>query len=475
MEGMLMLLDDLKQKIKKDEIEYLDLRFTDLLGKEQHVSIPVTSLDDNLLQHGKGIDGSSLSGWQDINHSDLSLKPELTALNPMDPFYRAKTLLLRCDVIDPTTGENYSLCPRVIAKNAEHYLKSTGIADSILFGPEPEFFIFDNVRWSTELNSAFYKVDSEEGIWNSSKSLDDKNFGHRPGIKGGYFPVPPVDSSQDIRSTISSHLAEMGIEVEAHHHEVATANQCEVATKCNTLVNKADELQLIKYVIQNVAHQFGKTATFMPKPLVGDNGSGMHCHQSLSLGGVNIFTGDSYAGLSKTALYYIGGIITHAKSLNALTNPTINSYKRLLPGFEAPVNVAYGFRNRSASIRIPYVSHPRQARIEVRFPDCMANPYLAFSAMMMAGLDGIMREIHPGDAVEDNLFDTHLLSHKDVPKLAVSLEDAMRALEKDYEYLLQGHVFTQAFLDSWFNLLNNDIQRAKPHVHPIEFEMYYSR
>lgn len=470
-----MSTQDILECIRNEKIEFLDLRFTDLSGKEHHVTVPAAAYGEDLERYGKGIDGSSIKGWQEINQSDLALKPSMDAKLVTDPFYRHPSLLVRCNVVDPVTNEFYALDPRHIASKAEQHLKATGIADQVLFGPEPEFFIFDDVRWDNQMGHVFYKIESNEAHWNSAQALEGGNAGHRPGIRGGYFPVPPVDSSQDIRSTISNTLQNMGIEVETHHHEVATANQCEVATKCNTLVQKADEMQLLKYVIQNVAHQYGKTATFMPKPMVGDNGSGMHCHQSLSLNGENLFAGNVYGGLSEMALYYIGGILHHAKALNALTNPTINSYRRLVPGFEAPVYLAYGFRNRSAAIRIPYTTHAKASRIEARFPDCMANPYLAFSAMLMAGLDGIERKLHPGDALEKNLYEMTAQEKKGIPTLAQSLEDAAIHLEQDHEFLLTGGVFNQGFMNTWLSFLYQDIQLMQQSVHPIEFSLYYSR
>ncbi|KTD16103.1 type I glutamate--ammonia ligase [Legionella jordanis] len=458
--------------IKEQDIKFADFRFTDTRGKEQHVTIPVSAIDEDLLDNGKMIDGSSIKGWQKIHQSDLALIPDLeTAV--LDPFYQDNTLIIRCDVVDPQTMLGYDRDPRSIAQRAEAYLQSTGIADKSLFGPEPEFFLFDDVRWETNLRGSFYKVDSLEGHWNSGEALAGGNIGHRPGVKGGYFPVPPVDSSQDIRSAISLTLEELGIFVEAHHHEVATA-QSEVATKFNTLRKKADEMQLIKYVVHNVAHNYGKTATFMPKPLVGDNGNGMHCHQSLVKDGINLFAGDQYAGLSDIALYYIGGIIKHARALNAFTNPATNSYKRLVPGFEAPVLLAYSARNRSAAIRIPHVSNPKGRRIEVRFPDPMANPYLAFSAMLMAGLDGIQKKIHPGQAMDKDLYDLPPEELVDVPTVCNSLDQAVYHLRQDQEFLTQGDVFSADFINSYIELRESEIAQVRSLVHPIEFELYYS-
>ena len=459
--------------IKEHEAKFIDLRFTDTRGKEQHITIPVSSIDDDFIENGKMIDGSSFKGWQKIHQSDLALLPDLSKILP-DPFYQDSTLFIHCNVVDPQTMLGYERCPRSLAQRAELYLQSTGIADQALFGPEPEFFIFDDVRWETTMHGSFYKIDSEEGHWNSGKSIEGGNIGHRPAIQGGYFPLPPIDSSQDIRSAICLTMESLGIVVEAHHHEVATGNQCEVATRFNTLTKKADELQIFKYVTRNVAHNYGKTATFMPKPLVGDNGSGMHCHQSLAKDGVNLFSGDQYAGLSEMALYYIGGIIKHARALNAFTNPGVNSYKRLVPGFEAPVLLAYSARNRSAAIRIPHVNNPKARRIEVRFPDPTANPYLAFSAMMMAGLDGIQKKIHPGQAIDKDLYDLPPEELKDVATVADSLEQAVESLENDHEFLLQGDVFSKDFIQSCIALRQADIMKVRSLVHPFEFEMYYS-
>lgn len=461
------------EAISEHEAKYIDLRFTDTRGKEQHITVPVSAMDDELIKNGKPIDGSSLCGWQEINESDLTLAPDLDSMF-LDPFYQDSTLVIRCNVQDPYTKTNYGRCPRSLAQRAEAYLESTGIATHALFGPEPEFFVFDDVRFKTDMSGAFYKIDSEEAHWNSGKKIEGGNTGHRPFIKGGYFPVPPVDSSHDIRSAICLTLESLKIPVEAHHHEVATANQCEVATRFNTLTKKADELQILKYVVHNVAHNYGKTATFMPKPLVGDNGNGMHCHQSLMKNGENLFAGNEYAGLSETALFYIGGIIKHARSLNAFTNPATNSYKRLVPGFEAPVLLAYSARNRSAAIRIPYCGNTKGRRIEVRFPDPMANPYLAFSAMMMAGLDGIQNKIHPGQAIDKNLYDLPAHELVDIKTVCNSLEQSLENLDKDKDYLLQGQVFTNDFIDSYMKLKEEEVERVRSLTHPYEFELYYS-
>lgn len=459
--------------LHKYDAKFIDLRFTDTRGKEQHITIHASALNADMIRHGKMFDGSSIQGWQHIHQSDLALIPDLSTAM-LDPFYQDPTVVIRCNVQDPMTKAPYDRCPRSLALRAEEYLRTTGIADEALFGPEPEFFIFDDVRWQSDMHGVFYNINSEEGHWNSGKKIDGGNIGHRPAVKGGYFPVPPVDSSQDIRSAMCLTLEELGISVEAHHHEVATANQCEIATLYNTLTKKADEMQILKYVVQNVAHNHGKTATFMPKPLVGDNGSGMHCHQSLVKDGVNIFSGNEYAGLSETALYYIGGIIHHARALNVFTNPGVNSYKRLVPGFEAPVLLAYSARNRSAAIRIPHVSNAKGRRIEVRFPDPLANPYLAFSAMMLAGLDGIVNQIHPGEAIDKDLYELPAEVLRGIPTIAPSLEDAIQHLEKDHDFLLAGGVFSQDFLQSCITLRQADIMRLKHLVHPMEFEMYYS-
>lgn len=459
--------------IEEHEVKFVDFRFTDTRGKEQHVSVPISAVDEATLTEGKMFDGSSINGWKGINESDMILMPDVSTA-VLDPFCDETTLNLRCDVIEPSTMSGYGRCPRSLAKRAEAHLKSTGIADVSYFGPEPEFFLFDDVRWQINMQGASYSIDSEEAAWNSGKKYEDGNTGHRPGIKGGYFPVPPVDSSQDIRAAMCLTLEQMGLVIEAHHHEVATANQNEIATRFNSLVRKADELQILKYVVHNVAHTYGKTATFMPKPIVGDNGSGMHCHQSLSKNGENLFAGNLYGGLSETALYYIGGIIKHARALNAFTNPGTNSYKRLVPGFEAPVMLAYSARNRSASIRIPYVPSPKGRRIEVRFPDPMANPYLAFSAMLMAGLDGIKNKIHPGDAMDKNLYDLPPEEARDIPTVCSSLEQALICLEKDAEFLLAGGVFTHDLINAYVELKMEEVTRLRMTTHPVEFELYYS-
>ena len=394
---------DVMQMVKDNDVKFVDFRFTDTRGKEQHVTVPVSHFDEDKFTSGHAFDGSSIAGWKGIEASDMLLMPDPNTAN-IDPFYDEPTLFMSCTVFEPSDMKAYDRDPRAIALRAEAYLKETGIGDTAFFGPEPEFFLFDDVRWNNEMGGCFVKIDDYEAPWNSGKEMDGGNKGHRPTVKGGYFPVPPVDSTQDLRAEISLVLESLGIPVEVFHHEVAGAGQNEIGTKFSTLVQRADWTILLKYVVQNVAHSYGKTATFMPKPIPGDNGSGMHVHQSIWKDGKNLFAGDGYAGLSETALYYIGGIIKHARALNAITNPGTNSYKRLVPGFEAPVKLAYSARNRSASIRIPFVANPKGHRIEARFPDPLANPYLCFAALMMAGLDGIQNKIHPGEAATKDLY-----------------------------------------------------------------------
>lgn len=459
--------------IKEQEVKFVDLRFTDTKGKEQHVSVPAHQIDEGFFEDGKMFDGSSIGGWKGINESDMVLMPDATTAL-LDPFTEETTLIIRCDILEPATMQGYDRDPRSIAKRAEEFLKSSGIADTVLFGPEPEFFIFDDVRFGNTMGGSFFKVDAEEAAWNSATEYEGGNKGHRPGVKGGYFPVAPVDSSQDLRSAMCLILEEMGQVVEAHHHEVATAGQNEIATRFNTMTKKADEVQVQKYVIHNVAHAYGKTVTFMPKPMFGDNGSGMHCHQSLAKDGVNLFAGDMYAGLSELALFYIGGIIKHAKAINAFANPTTNSYKRLVPGYEAPVMLAYSARNRSASIRIPLVPSPKARRIEVRFPDPAANPYLAFAAQLMAGLDGIINKIHPGEAMDKNLYDLPPEEEALIPTVSGSLEEALASLDADREFLTRGGVFTDDFIDSYLELKQVDVDRVRMTPHPVEYELYYS-
>ncbi len=468
-----MSVENALKMIKDNNAKFVDLRFTDTRGKEQHLSIPAKLIDERFFEDGKMFDGSSIAGWKGINESDMTLMPDPTTA-VLDPFFDEPTVNIRCDIIEPTTGLGYGRCPRSLAQRAEAYLKSTGIGDTAYFGPEPEFFVFDDVRWGSDMSGAFYKVDSEESSWNSEKVFEEGNIGHRPGVKGGYFPVPPVDSLQDVRSQMVLMMEAMGLQPEVHHHEVATAGQCEIGTRFNTLTRRADELQILKYVVHNVAHGFGKTATFMPKPLVGDNGNGMHVHQSLGKDGKNLFAGEGYAGLSELALFYIGGIIKHARALNAITNASTNSYKRLVPGFEAPVMLAYSARNRSASIRIPYDPSPKGRRLEVRFPDSTGNPYLAFAAMMMAGLDGIQNKIHPGESMDKDLYDLPPEEEAAIPKVCSSLDQALDALDSDREFLKAGGVFSDDLIDAYIGLKMQEVTRLRMTTHPVEFDMYYS-
>jgi L-glutamine synthetase (EC 6.3.1.2) len=459
--------------IKENEVRWVDLRFTDTKGKEQHVTIPSSYVDEDFFTTGQMFDGSSISGWKGINESDMILMPDDTT-SLLDPFTDEPTVILRCDIVEPSTGQGYERDPRSVAKRAEEYLKSTGLGDTAFFGPEPEFFVFDDIKWGQDMSGSFVKISSEEAAWSTGNDFSEGNMGHRPRVKGGYFPVPPVDSLHDIRAAMCNAMMQMGLDVEVHHHEVATAGQNEIGVKFNTLVKKADETQILKYCVHNVAHAYGKTATFMPKPVVGDNGSGMHCHQSFWKDGVNQFAGDGYAGLSETALFYIGGIIKHAKSLNAFTNPGTNSYKRLIPGFEAPVMLAYSARNRSASIRIPYVASPKGKRIEARFPDPIANPYLAFAAMLMAGLDGVKNKIHPGDAADKDLYDLPKEEADAIPQVCGSLREALSNLDEDREYLTAGGVFTDDMIDAYIELKMDDVHRVEHTTHPVEFDLYYS-
>ncbi|AAU36869.1 type I glutamate--ammonia ligase [[Mannheimia] succiniciproducens] len=462
--------------IEDNDVKFVLLRFTDIKGKEHGVSLPVNLVADELedfFEEGKMFDGSSVEGWKAINKADMLLMP-MPETAVIDPFAQITTLSIRCSVYEPNTMQSYDRDPRSIATRAENYLKSTGIADQALFGPEPEFFLFDDVRFSTEMNNVSYKIDDIEAAWNTNRKFEDGNNAYRPLKKGGYCAVAPIDNAHDIRSEMCLILEEMGLVIEAHHHEVATAGQNEIASKFNTLTLKADETQIYKYVVQNVALEYGKTACFMAKPFAGDNGSGMHCNMSLSKDGKNVFQGDKYAGLSETALYYIGGIIKHAKALNAFTNPTTNSYKRLVPGFEAPVLLAYSASNRSASIRIPAVTSPKAIRVEARFPDPLANPYLAFAALLMAGIDGIINKIHPGDAMDKNLYDLPPEELKEIPAVCSSLEEALDSLQADHEFLIQGGVFSKEFIDAFVAIKRKEVERVNMTPHPVEFEMYYA-
>ena len=459
--------------MKEHNAKWVDLRFTDTRGKEQHVTIPASEVDEEFFENGQMFDGSSISGWKGINESDMILMPD-DETPVLDPFTEEVTVNLRCDIIEPATMQGYERDPRSVAKRAEAYLASTGLGDTAFFGPEPEFFIFDSVKWKADISGASYSIESEEADWSTHADYEGGNTGHRPRVKGGYFPVPPIDSCYEIRTAMCGALEAMGQEVEVHHHEVATAGQNEIGVRFNTLVKKADEVQVLKYCVHNVAHMYGKTATFMPKPLVGDNGSGMHVHQSFWKDGENQFAGDGYAGLSETALYYIGGIIKHARAINAFANASTNSYKRLVPGFEAPVMLAYSARNRSASIRIPYVASPKGKRIEARFPDPTANPYLAFAAMLMAGLDGVKNKIHPGDPADKDLYDLPAEEAAAIPTVAETFEQALAALDEDRDFLKEGGVFTDDMIDAYIELKSEEVERLNMTTHPVEFDMYYS-
>ena len=460
------------KQIKDEEIRYVDLRFTDPRGRLQHVTFDIGMVDEDFLEEGTMFDGSSIAGWKAINESDMLLKPDLTTAY-IDPFYQQATLFLFCDVLNPDTGEPYNRDPRSMAKKALSYIQAAGVGDTVYFGPEAEFFVFDDVRWSTSAHDTSFSFDSIELPANTGKAYPEGNLGHRPGPKGGYFPVNPVDSGQDLRGEMLAVMGELGLEPEKHHHEVAPA-QHELGLKFADLLTMADRMQLYKYVIHNVAAAYGKSATFMPKPMFGDNGSGMHVHQSIWKGGKPLFAGDKYAGLSDMCLWYIGGVIKHAKAINAFANPTTNSYKRLVPGYEAPVKLAYSSRNRSASIRIPWVSSPKAKRLEVRFPDPMGNPYLTFVALLMAGLDGIENRIDPGPAMDKNLYDLPPQERKDVPEVCGSLREALDSLDKDRAFLKKGGVMDDDFIEAYIELKEAEVARLQLHPHPVEFDMYYS-
>ena len=458
--------------IKENDVKYVDFRFTDPRGKWQHTAQSIVTVDEDAFTDGIMFDGSSIAGWKDISQSDMCLVPDPDSA-VMDPFAAQASLILFCDVMEPTTGQPYERDPRSTARRAEAYLNQIGVGDTAFFGPELEFFVFDDVRYGASMNHTFYQIDEEEGPYNTGRIFEGGNIGHRPAIKGGYFPVPPVDSLSDLRAEMLTVLDSMGVETEKHHHEVAPS-QNELGINVATLVRQADNVQIYKYVVHSVAHSYGKTATFMPKPVMDDNGSGMHVHQSLWKGGKPLFAGSSYADLSEMALYYIGGIIKHAKAINAFTNPSTNSYKRLIPGFEAPVLLAYSARNRSAACRIPYATSPKGKRVEVRFPDPTANPYLAFTAMMMAGLDGIENKLHPGDPMDKNLYDLPPEELEDVPTVCHSLRQATNALNEDRDFLKKGDVFTDDQIDGYIDLKWEEIYRFEHTPHPIEFAMYYS-
>ncbi len=468
-----MSVENVEKLMQNHKIEFVDLRFSDMRGVQHHVTFPKSILDDTLFEEGKMFDASSMGGWKGIHDSDMVLMPDPSTAF-VDPFTADPTLVLTCDILEPTTMQSYGRDPRGIAKRAETFLKSSGIADQAFFGPEPEFFIFDSVRYANDMGHTFFHVDSEEAAWNSGREYAGGNTGYRPGVKGGYFPVAPLDSLHDIRAQMCKTLEQVGIEVEVHHHEVANAGQCEIGTKFSSLTRKADELQTMKYVIKNVAHRHGKTATFMPKPLVGDNGSGMHVHQSLAKAGVNLFTGDGYGGLSQMALWYIGGIFKHARAINAFANSSTNSYKRLVPGFEAPVMLAYSASNRSASCRIPYVANPKGRRVEMRFPDPMNSGYLIFSALMMAGLDGIRNQIDPGPPSDKDLYDLPPEEEKNIPTVCHSLDQALDALDVDRDFLKAGGVFSDDFIDAYIRLKMKEVTAFRAATHPLEYQMYYA-
>ena len=458
--------------IGDEGIKFVDVRFTDPRGKWQHLAMDAKAVNEDTFSDGIMFDGSSIAGWKAINESDMTLMPSPeTAV--MDPFSAQPTLIVFCDVLEPSTHEAYSRCPRSAAKRAEAYLVSSGVGDTAYFGPEAEFFVFDDVRYQVSMNHTGYMIDEGEGPYNSSREMEGGNIGHRPAVKGGYFPVPPVDSAADLRSEMITVMREMGVDTEKHHHEVAPS-QHELGMKFSTLCSIADQMQIYKYVVHNVAHSYGKTATFMPKPVMDDNGSGMHTHQSIWKDGKPLFAGSGYADLSDTCLYYIGGIMKHAKAINAFSNPLTNSYKRLIPGFEAPVLLAYSARNRSASCRIPFAPSANGKRIEIRFPDAGSNPYLAFAAMLMAGLDGIENKIHPGDPMDKDLYDLPPEELAEVPTVCGSLREALESLDADRAFLKKGGVFSDDQIDGYLELKWEEVFRFEHTPHPVEFDMYYS-
>ena len=463
---------DIRKMIEENDVEYIDVRFTDPRGKLQHLAMCEHAMDEDAFNEGILFDGSSIAGWKAINESDMLLVPDMdTAV--MDPFTAQPQLIIFCDVKDPTTGEFYSRDPRGTAKKAEQFVKDSGVGTDVFFGPEAEFFMFDDVRFSVEMNRSFFEFYSEEGPYASGDEMEGGNMGHRPGVKGGYFPVNPIDQSGDIRAEMTSTLLAMGVDMDKHHHEVAPS-QHELGMTFDHLTRVADKLQLYKYVVHNVAASYGKSATFMPKPVQGDNGTGMHCHQSIWKDGQPLFAGDKYAGLSQEALWYIGGVLKHAKALNAFTNPSTNSYKRLVPGFEAPVLLAYSARNRSASCRIPFGSSPKAKRMEIRFPDPTANPYLCFSAMLMAGLDGIKNKIDPGDPRDEDLYELSDEELQDIPTVCGSLREALDSLKADHDFLLEGGVFTKDQIEAYIDLKMEEVVEFEFAPHPVEFKMYYS-
>ena len=464
--------DTMLKTISDENVEYVDIRFTDPRGKLQHVTVMADQVDSDFIEEGFMFDGSSIAGWKSIEASDMKLMMD-TESAYVDPFYAEKTLCVHCSVVEPDTGEAYERDPRGTAEKAEAYLKSSGVGDVAYMGPEAEFFLFDNVKFSNDMNKVSFEVDALDAAWNTDTDYDMGNTGHRPGVKGGYFPVNPIDDGQDIRSEMLSTMKRLGMKVDKHHHEVASC-QHELGLIFNSLTKQGDELQKYKYVIHNVAQAYGKSATFMPKPVAGDNGTGMHVNMSIWKGGKPLFAGDKYADLSQDALYYIGGILKHAKSLNAFTNPSTNSYKRLIPGFEAPVLRAYSARNRSGCVRIPWTESPKAKRVEARFPDPSSNPYLCFSALLMAGLDGIKNKINPGEAMDKNLYDLPAEELADIPTVCGSLREAIDELQKDHDYLLAGNVFTKDQIDGYIELKMEEIESYEHTPHPVEYGMYYS-
>ena len=467
-----MSADKMLKTISDENVEYVDIRFTDPRGKLQHVTVMSDQVDGDFIDEGFMFDGSSIAGWKSIEASDMKLMIDTDSAY-IDPFYAEKTLCVHCSVVEPDTGEAYERDPRGTAEKAEAYLKSSGVGDVAYMGPEAEFFLFDNVRFSNEMNKVSFEVDALDASWNTDTDYDMGNTGHRPGVKGGYFPVNPIDDGQDIRSEMLSTMKRLGMKVDKHHHEVASC-QHELGLIFDSLTKQGDELQKYKYVIHNVAQAYGKSATFMPKPIAGDNGTGMHVNMSIWKGGKPLFAGDKYADLSQEALYYIGGILKHAKSLNAFTNPSTNSYKRLIPGFEAPVLRAYSARNRSGCVRIPWTESPKAKRVEARFPDPSANPYLCFSALLMAGLDGIKNKVNPGEAMDKNLYDLPAEELADIPTVCGSLREAIEELQKDHDYLLAGNVFTKDQIDGYIELKMQEIEAYEHTPHPVEYGMYYS-
>jgi len=463
--------DEILKMIKDKDVQYVDLRFTDMRGKMQHVTFDLSMVDADLFADGTMFDGSSIAGWKAINESDMVMMPDPMGAH-IDPFFQQTTLALFCDILEPGTLQPYNRCPRGIGKKAEAYIAASGVGDTGYFGPEAEFFVFDDVRWSTDPWNTGYSFDSTELPANTGKHYEAGNMGHRPGPKGGYFPVPPIDSGQDLRGEMLAVMGEIGLQPEKHHHEVAPA-QHELGLRFNTLVRMADNMNLYKYVIHNVAASYGKTATFMPKPFYKDNGSGMHVHQSIWRGGQNLFAGDRYADLSETCLYYIGGIIKHARAINAFANSTTNSYKRLVPGYEAPVLLAYSARNRSASCRIPHGAGAKAKRVEVRFPDPAGNMYLTYVALLMAGIDGVLTKTHPGEALDKNLYDLPPEELKQVPTVCGSLREALGALDADRDFLKKGGVMDDDMINAYMDLKFEELDRFETHPHPVEFDMYY--